>query len=71
LARFRSKASFWPHSNESEWKTFKNNRNNEAFLDRIYIVKCRTARVTDEIKIYDKLIANSSLAAPCAPAPCA
>ena len=27
------------HSNESEWKTFKNNRNNEAFLDRIYIVK--------------------------------
>ena len=27
------------HSNESEWKTFRNNRNNEAFLDRIYIVK--------------------------------
>ncbi len=57
------------HSNESEWKTFKNNRNNEAFLDRIYIVKVPYClRVTDEIKIYDKLIANSSLyQSPCAP----
>ena len=27
------------HSNEAEWSAFKNNRNNEAFLDRIYIVK--------------------------------
>lgn len=26
------------HSNESEWTSFKNNRNNEAFLDRIHIV---------------------------------
>jgi serine protein kinase len=57
------------HSNESEWKTFRNNRNNEAFLDRIYIVKVPYClRVTDEIKIYDKLVANSSLyQAPCAP----
>ena len=57
------------HSNESEWKAFKNNRNNEAFLDRIYIVKVPYClRVNDEIKIYDKLLANSSLAAaPCAP----
>src|SRR3981189_1155496 len=57
------------HSNESEWKTFKNNKNNEAFLDRIYIVKGPDClRVTDEIKIYDKLVRNSSLAqAPCAP----
>ena len=57
------------HSNESEWKTFRNNRNNEAFLDRIYIVKVPYClRITDEIKIYDKLLANSSLAAaPCAP----
>ncbi|MRV71372.1 PrkA family serine protein kinase [Duganella sp. FT92W] len=57
------------HSNESEWKAFKNNRNNEAFLDRIYIVKVPYClRVTDEIKIYDKLLANSSLEkAPCAP----
>lgn len=57
------------HSNESEWKTFKNNKNNEAFLDRIYIVKVPYClRVTDEIKIYDKLVRGSSLAqAPCAP----
>lgn len=57
------------HSNESEWKQFRNNKNNEAFLDRIYIVKVPYClRVNDEIKIYDKLIRNSSLgAAPCAP----
>lgn len=57
------------HSNESEWKTFKNNKNNEAFLDRIYIVKVPYClRVSEEIKIYDKLIKGSSLGhAPCAP----
>ncbi|MFZ6743421.1 PrkA family serine protein kinase [Undibacterium sp. JH2W] len=57
------------HSNESEWKAFKNNKNNEAFLDRIYIVKVPYClRVSDEIKIYDKLVRTSSLAAaPCAP----
>src|ERR1700739_4024538 len=57
------------HSNESEWKSFKNNRNNEAFLDRIYIVQVPYClRVTEEIRIYEKLIAHSSLAnAPCAP----
>ncbi|MBL8405314.1 MAG: PrkA family serine protein kinase [Dechloromonas sp.] len=57
------------HSNEAEWQAFKNNRNNEAFLDRIYIVKVPySLRVTDEMHIYEKLLANSSLAAaPCAP----
>jgi serine protein kinase len=57
------------HSNEAEWLAFKNNRNNEAFLDRIYIVKVPYClRVTDEIHIYEKLLINSSLAnAPCAP----
>ncbi|MDB5851968.1 MAG: PrkA family serine protein kinase [Herminiimonas sp.] len=57
------------HSNESEWKTFKNNKNNEAFLDRIYIVKVPYClRVSDEIRIYEKLVRNSSLTnAPCAP----
>jgi len=57
------------HSNEAEWLTFKNNRNNEAFLDRIYIVKVPYClKVTDEIKIYRKLLDHSSLAqAPCAP----
>ena len=57
------------HSNESEWKTFKNNKNNEAFLDRIYIVKVPYClRVSEETKIYEKLLRNSSLSlAPCAP----
>jgi len=57
------------HSNESEWLTFKNNRNNEAFLDRIYIVKVPYClRLSEEVKIYEKLLRNSSLsAAPCAP----
>jgi serine protein kinase len=57
------------HSNESEWKTFRNNKNNEAFLDRIYIVKVPYClRVSEEVKIYEKLIRNSSLAAAkCAP----
>jgi serine protein kinase len=58
------------HSNESEWLSFKNNRNNEAFLDRINIVKVPYClRVSEEIKIYEKLLKNSSLhQAPCAPA---
>jgi len=57
------------HSNESEWQSFKNNRNNEAFLDRVYIVKVPYClRVSEEVKIYEKLLANSSLSkAPCAP----
>ncbi|MFD1217243.1 MULTISPECIES: PrkA family serine protein kinase [Microbulbifer] len=57
------------HSNESEWQSFRNNRNNEAFLDRIYIVKVPYClRVKEEMKIYDKLLEHSSLSkAPCAP----
>ena len=57
------------HSNESEWHSFRNNKNNEAFIDRIYIVKVPYClRVTDEIQINEKLLTNSSLAnAHCAP----
>lgn len=57
------------HSNESEWQTFRNNKHNEAFLDRVYIVKVPyCVRVTEEIEIYKKLLQNSSLAgSPCAP----
>ncbi len=57
------------HSNESEWQTFRNNKNNEAFLDRVYIVKVPYClRVSEEIHIYDKLLTSSSLSeAPCAP----
>ena len=57
------------HSNESEWQAFKNNKNNEAFLDRINIVKVPYClRVSEELKIYNKLLEHSSLnKAPCAP----
>ena len=57
------------HSNEAEWQTYRNNKHNEAFLDRIYIVKVPYClQVSDEVKIYQKLMRNSSLsAAPCAP----
>jgi len=57
------------HSNESEWLQFKNNKNNEAFLDRILVVKVPYClRFTEEKQIYDKLLRESELASnPCAP----
>src|SRR6516165_5690942 len=58
------------HSNEAEWQSFKSNKNNEAFIDRICVIKVPYClRITEEKQIYEKLIANSELAeAPCAPA---
>lgn len=57
------------HSNEAEWQSFKNNKNNEAFIDRIYVVKVPYClRVSDEVNIYKKMLENSSLqTANCAP----
>ncbi|PDQ20569.1 PrkA family serine protein kinase [Mesorhizobium sanjuanii] len=57
------------HSNESEWQQFKNNKNNEAFLDRILVVKVPYClRITEERQIYEKLLRESDLASsPCAP----
>ncbi len=57
------------HSNESEWAKFINDKKNEAFLDRIYKVQVPYClRVDQEIKIYEKLIRESSLKeAICAP----
>src|SRR3546814_9188747 len=57
------------HSNESEWQNFKNNKNNEAFIDRIYVIKVPYClRATEERKIYEKLLRGSELAqSPCAP----
>src|SRR6201994_3245168 len=58
------------HSNEAEWQSFKSNKNNEAFIDRICVIKVPYClRVTEEQRIYEKLIQSSELAsAPCAPA---
>jgi serine protein kinase len=57
------------HSNESEWQQFRHNKNNEAFLDRINVIKVPySLRVTEERQIYEKLLASSELStAPCAP----
>ncbi|HXQ51165.1 MAG TPA: PrkA family serine protein kinase [Stellaceae bacterium] len=58
------------HSNEAEWTGFKNNRNNEAFIDRICVIKVPYClRALEEQKIYEKLLQGSELSAsPCAPA---
>lgn len=57
------------HSNESEWKQFRNDKKHEAFIDRIVTIKVPySLRVQEEIQIYEKLLNNSTLAdAPCAP----
>ena len=57
------------HSNETEFKQFKNNKSNEAFLDRICVIKVPYClRITEEEQIYSKLLRESELAtAPCAP----
>ncbi len=57
------------HSNQAEWGSFKNNKNNEAFIDRMCVIKVPySLRISDEIKIYEKLLRHSSLTeAPCAP----
>jgi serine protein kinase len=51
------------HSNESEWASFRNNRTNEAFLDRVYVIKVPYClRVNEEVEIYRKLLTHSALA---------
>jgi serine protein kinase len=57
------------HSNEAEWQLFRNNKHNEAFLDRICVITVPYClRVTEETQIYRKLLRESELdKAPCAP----
>jgi serine protein kinase len=58
------------HSNESEWQSFKNNKNNEALIDRICVVNVPYClRTNEEAAIYRKLLEFSDLSkSPCAPA---
>jgi serine protein kinase len=58
------------HSNEAEWQSFKNNRNNEAFIDRVFLIKVPYClRYEEEEQVYRKLLSLSELSnAPCAPA---
>ena len=57
------------HSNEAEWQQFRNNKDNEAFLDRISVIKVPYClRISEEAEIYQKLLKNSELnSAKCAP----
>jgi len=57
------------HSNEAEWQSFRNNKNNEALIDRICVVNVPYClRTNEESAIYTKLLQSSDLAeAPCAP----
>jgi serine protein kinase len=48
------------HTNQTEFEKFKNNKENEALHDRMYIVMIPwNDRVKDEVKIYEKIIAES------------
>lgn len=57
------------HSNEAEWQQFRNNTRNEAFIDRLSLIKVPYClRMTEEVSIYKKLLENSSLGkSPCSP----
>lgn len=56
------------HSNEAEWKKFKSDHTNEAILDRIVTVKVAyNLRLSEEVKIYKKIIRQSQFTADIAP----
>jgi serine protein kinase len=57
------------HSNEAEWQSFRNNKNNEALIDRICVINVPYClRTAEETEIYKKLLTTSDLSeAPCAP----
>jgi len=56
------------HSNEAEWQKFKSDHTNEAILDRIVVVKVPyNLRLSEEVKIYQKILRNSDFRAHVAP----
>lgn len=56
------------HSNEAEWHRFRGDPTNEAILDRMVVVKVPyNLRLSEEIKIYQKLLSNSDFRAHIAP----
>lgn len=56
------------HSNEAEWQKFKGDHTNEAILDRIVVVKVPyNLRLTEEVKIYEKMLRQSDFRAHIAP----
>jgi hypothetical protein len=62
VARRNGKVIVCQNSNESEWQTFKANKSNEAFIDRVCVIKVPYClRYTDEKHIYEKMLENSEL----------
>jgi serine protein kinase len=56
------------HSNEAEWQKFKSDHTNEAILDRIVVVRVPyNLRLSEEVKIYSKIIDHSDFQAHIAP----
>src|SRR2546428_3427381 len=56
------------HSNEAEWQKFKADHTNEAILDPIVVVKVPyNLRLSEEVKIYQKIIRFSDFRAHVAP----
>jgi|SRR5579872_989297 len=56
------------HSNEAEWTKFRSDHTNEAILDRMVVVKVPyNLRLSEEVKIYQKIIRNSDFDAHIAP----
>lgn len=51
------------HTNQTEFDSFRSEKKNEALHDRMYPIKVPwNLRVSDEVKIYEKLIAESDFA---------
>jgi serine protein kinase len=56
------------HSNEAEWQRFKSDHTNEAILDRIVAIKVPyNLRLSQEVKIYEKILRHSDFRAHLAP----
>jgi serine protein kinase len=56
------------HSNEAEWQKFKADPTNEAILDRIVTIKVPyNLRLSEEVKIYNKLLEASGFRSHVAP----
>ncbi|MBI3897290.1 MAG: serine protein kinase [Gammaproteobacteria bacterium] len=56
------------HSNEAEWQRFRGDPTNEAILDRMVVVKVPyNLRLSEEIKIYQKLLDQSDFKAHISP----
>ncbi|ABZ82784.1 serine protein kinase, putative [Heliomicrobium modesticaldum Ice1] len=50
------------HTNESEYKAFVSNKKNEALISRMIVVRVPyNLKVSDEVRIYEKLISQSDL----------